>query len=227
LPSSIDGERDGRYRRGVRMRFTVAGIVFLGAAVPLACEEFEPTDTTSGDAGLDAGLDATQTPTADSGSELDATPVADAAPDAPASARTVLCGPETCKLPSEVCCIYYGGTGNTPSRFCAVGSCPLQPPPSDAGAGYTNRTAVSCDDPTDCETPGNVCCAVSTSACSNAALLVVECRAPGNCETCATDAAAGLGYQFCRANVTTDCPADAGCTSSLVADRFGDYRYCK
>jgi hypothetical protein len=160
-------------------------------------------------------------PTSDATSLPDVVATVDATPDAPV--RSVACGPETCLLPDEVCCVYYGGT-SAPIRFCASMSCPVKAPND---GGYTNKTQVSCDDSTDCETPGNVCCAASTASCSASALTVVECRAPENCAPCGVDAAAGVGYHFCRPTVTSDCPPSAGCSGTLSADRFGDYRYCK
>jgi hypothetical protein len=178
----------------------VLGALGVGAATLLACEGFEPSAASASDGGSDASSDATDD----------------------ASARTVMCGEETCTLPNEVCCVFSGN--NPPARFCAEGTCPARAP---TDASHSQKVRVSCDDDTDCTTPGNVCCAASASSCSVNFLDVVECRAPSACGSCAADSAAGVGFHLCRATVETGC-LSGSCTGTFGSQGpWTDYRFCR
>jgi hypothetical protein len=195
--------------------FAVVIVIGLLAVVPLACGDVL-TSPDSGDAG--AANDA-------SGGETDAFAEADAPNGSgDAGAKTIACGSETCKLPGEVCCVF---TGSGPrQQFCAPGACPASPPLVDAGE-YDSRVVVGCDDPTDCDTPGNVCCAGTfDDKCSPAYLTLIECRAAGACPSCTADG--GLGYQLCRAAVASDCPASTcSGTFASLSPEWEKYRFCK
>lgn len=201
-------------------------VIGLGAGfagfVPLACDDFESNDAPESDGSPDATASVDTGAGSDSSAQPESAAI-DAVPDA--AVRTVKCGEETCILPGEVCCVYFDGTGSSLLRFCAEGTCP-QNPPTDAS--FSNKVTVSCDDPTDCETPGNVCCAASPGGCISSVFDVVECRAAENCISCAdADGGSPVGYPLCRTTAASDC-AGAECSGTFASyPQWSDYRFCK
>lgn len=204
----------------VTIAIAIAGAVGFAGIAPLACNAFDSTVEPTTDAGGESAVSDAPGTGVDGG--VDGS-VSDGGADA---TRTISCGPETCSLPNEVCCVFYGGPA--PTKFCAEGTCPAVAP-VDGGENYALRTVVRCDDPTDCEAPGNVCCAASAGSCVTNIFDVVECRALANCISCAdADGGSPVGYPLCRATGTSDCSGGSGCSGTFSGqEQWDDYRFCK